>query len=79
MLGHVAPIPWRSKEAEAALNGQVVNEAVATAASRAALQAAHDLGQNGYKIQIARVALRRAILQAGGLPVPPPHPGRVQP
>jgi xanthine dehydrogenase YagS FAD-binding subunit len=79
VLGHVAPIPWRSKEAEAALNGQVVNEAVATAASRAALQAAHDLGQNGYKIQIARVALRRAILQAGGLPVPPPHPGRVQP
>jgi xanthine dehydrogenase YagS FAD-binding subunit len=79
VLGHVAPIPWRSKEAESALSGQVVNEAVATAASQAALQTAHNLGQNGYKIQIARVALRRAILQAAGLPVPPPHPSEVQP
>jgi xanthine dehydrogenase YagS FAD-binding subunit len=79
VLGSVAPIPWRSKEAESALGGQVVNEDVATAASGAALQAAHNLGQNGYKIQIARVALRRAILQAAGLPVPPPHPSKVQP
>jgi xanthine dehydrogenase YagS FAD-binding subunit len=79
VLGSVAPIPWRSKEAESALGGQVVNEDVTTAASQAALQAAHNLGQNGYKIQIARVALRRAILQAAGLPVPPPHPSQVQP
>jgi xanthine dehydrogenase YagS FAD-binding subunit len=79
VLGSVAPIPWRSKEAESALGGQVVNEDVATAASGAALQAARNLGQNGYKIQIARVALRRAILQAAGLPVPPPHPSQVQP
>src|ERR1700730_11263295 len=77
VLGSVAPIPWRSKEAESGLSGQVVNEDVATAASHAALQAAHNLGQNGYKIQIARVALRRAILQAAGLPVPPPHPSKV--
>jgi xanthine dehydrogenase YagS FAD-binding subunit len=79
VLGTVASIPWRSKEAESALAGQVVNEAVATAASGAALQAARSLGQNGYKIQIARVALKRAILQAAGLPVPPPHPSQVQP
>lgn len=78
VLGSVAPIPWRSKEAESALSGQVVNEEVATTASHAALQAAHDLGRNGYKIQIARVALRRAILQAAGLPVPPPHPSKAQ-
>jgi hypothetical protein len=52
---------------------------VATAASGAALQPARNLGQNGYKIQIARVALKRAILQAAGLPVPPPHPSQVQP
>jgi xanthine dehydrogenase YagS FAD-binding subunit len=77
VLGSVAPIPWRSKEAESALSGQAVNEELATAASQAALQAAHNLGQNGYKIQIARVALRRAILQAAGLPVPPPHPSEV--
>jgi xanthine dehydrogenase YagS FAD-binding subunit len=74
MLGHVAPIPWRAKEAEAALIGKVIDATVAAAAGQAALQTARSLGQNGYKIQIARVALSRAIQQAAGLPVPPAHP-----
>ena len=78
VLGHVAPIPWRSKEAEAALIGKVIDEDVAVAASRAALQPSRSLGQNGYKIQIARVALGRAIMQASGMTVPPPHPTGVQ-
>ena len=30
VLGGVAPIPWRSKETEAALNGKRITEAVAT-------------------------------------------------
>ena len=70
VLGHVAPIPWRSKEAEAALIGKAIDERVAAAASEAALQPARNLGQNGYKIQIARVALKRAILQAAGVNCP---------
>ncbi len=78
VLGHVAPIPWRSKEAEAALIGQVVTDELATFASHAALEGARNLGQNGYKIQVARVALRRAILQAAGKVVPPSHPSAVQ-
>jgi xanthine dehydrogenase YagS FAD-binding subunit len=78
VLGHVAPIPWRSKEAEAALIGKVIDEDVAVAASKAALQPSRSLGQNGYKIQIARVALCRAIMQASGMTVPPPHPTGVQ-
>ena len=78
VLGHVAPIPWRSKEAEAALIGKVIDEDVAAAASQVALQPSRNLGQNGYKIQIARVALRRAIMQASGIVAPPPHPKGVQ-
>jgi xanthine dehydrogenase YagS FAD-binding subunit len=78
VLGHVAPTPWRSKEAEAALVGKVIDADVAAAASQAALQPALSLGQNGYKIQIARVALSRAIQQAAGMTVPPPHPAGPQ-
>lgn len=64
VMGHVAPIPWRSPEAEAALVGKIINEDVAQAAGAAAVANAKDLGRNGYKIQIARVVVKRAILAA---------------
>jgi xanthine dehydrogenase YagS FAD-binding subunit len=67
MLGHVAPVPWRAREAEAVLVGQKVTAAVAGRAAEAAVKPAKSLGQNAYKIQIARVAAERAILQAIGL------------
>jgi xanthine dehydrogenase YagS FAD-binding subunit len=74
VLGHVAPTPWRASEAEAALRGQTINAAVAEAASRAAMSTARSLGQNGYKITVARVCVKRAILGAAGFDVPSPHP-----
>ena len=74
VLGHVAPVPWRSKEAEAALVGKVIDEQIASSASNAGLQPARNLGQNGYKVQVARVALKRAILEAAGVKVPSVHP-----
>jgi xanthine dehydrogenase YagS FAD-binding subunit len=64
LLGHVAPVPWRSPEAEAALVGKPISEEVARAAGNAAVANAKSLGNNGYKIQLARVALTRAILAA---------------
>ncbi|MFY9610265.1 MAG: xanthine dehydrogenase family protein subunit M [Blastocatellia bacterium] len=64
VLGHVAPVPWRSKEAETALVGKAVTEETAKAAGDAAVTGAKSLSGNGYKIQLARVAVRRAILQA---------------
>jgi xanthine dehydrogenase YagS FAD-binding subunit len=73
VLGHVAPVPWRSNEAEAALIGKVIDEQVASDASNAALEPARNLGQNGYKVQVARVALKRAILEAAGVNVPSMH------
>lgn len=64
VLGHVAPTPWRSEAAEAALAGKPVNEQTATAAAEAAVNAAKPLSKNGYKIQLAKTAVKRAILAA---------------
>jgi len=66
ILGHVAPVPWKSAEAEAAMTGKSLNEESANAAAQAALAGAKPLSQNQYKVQVARVALKRAILKAGG-------------
>ena len=64
VLGYVAPTPWPSPEAEQALAGQPINADTAQKAAEAALTNAKPLSQNSYKIQLARVALKRAILKA---------------
>ena len=66
VLGHVAPTPWLSPDAEAALKGQAANDATAQKAAEAALRNAKPLSQNAYKVQLARVAVKRAILKAAG-------------
>jgi len=66
VLGHVAPTPWLSSEAETALKGQNLSEQTAQKAAEAALSGAKPLRQNGYKVQLARVAVKRAILKAAG-------------
>ncbi|HUJ40498.1 MAG TPA: FAD binding domain-containing protein [Candidatus Acidoferrales bacterium] len=65
VLGHVAPIPWRSPEAERALAGKALNEETAAKAGETAVHNAHPLSGNKYKVQLARVAVKRAILAAG--------------
>jgi xanthine dehydrogenase YagS FAD-binding subunit len=64
VMGYVAPVPWPSPEAEQTLKGQPVNEDTAQRAAEAALKNAKPLSQNAYKVQLARVAVRRAILKA---------------
>ena len=68
VMGAVAPVPWRSQPAETALAGKPINEETATAAAEAAVRDARPLSQNAYKIQVAKTAVKRAILEAGGLP-----------
>jgi xanthine dehydrogenase YagS FAD-binding subunit len=67
VLGAVAPIPWRSPEAEAVLEGQAVTDAIALKAAEAALATATPMTQNAYKVQVARTAVKRAILHAAGV------------
>jgi xanthine dehydrogenase YagS FAD-binding subunit len=62
VLGHVAPVPWRAREAEKSLEGRTLNEATATEAGDAAVRGAKPFSHNAYKIQLARVAVKRALL-----------------
>lgn len=67
VLGHVAPIPWVSQEAAQVLEGKTITEATADLAAKAAVAKAKSLGRNAHKIQLARIAVKRAILRAGGI------------
>ena len=64
VLGHVAPTPWVSFDAGQMLAGREITEATAQAAGDAAVAAATPLSENGYKVQIARTAVKRALLRA---------------
>jgi xanthine dehydrogenase YagS FAD-binding subunit len=64
VLGHVAPIPWRATAAEKVLAGKALGAAAADAASQAAVEGATPLSMNAYKVQLARVAVKRALLEA---------------
>ena len=66
VLGYVAPVPWLSAEAEKAITGQPVNKDTAQKAADAALVKASPLSHNAYKVKLAKVAVSRAILKAGG-------------
>lgn len=65
-LGQVAPIPWVASAAAQSLVGQQINEQTAAIAGLEALAGARALSQNQYKIQLAQVAVKRAILRAAG-------------
>lgn len=64
VLGGVAPIPWRSKEAEAVLKGKPIDDQTALAAGTAAVQEAKPLAKNAYKVTLAKNAVRMALLEA---------------
>lgn len=63
-LGHVAPTPWNAAEAAQFLIGKTISEDVAAEAGKIAVANAKALSRNAYKIQLAQVAVKRAILQA---------------
>jgi len=66
VMGHVAPIPWTASAAEHSLIGKSIDETSAQAAADEAVQGAQPLSQNGYKVQLAKVAVKRALLAAAG-------------
>lgn len=68
VLGQVAPRPWESREASECLIGQPINPDSAETAGRLAVAAASPLKDNQFKVQLAAVAVKRAILKAAGLP-----------
>jgi xanthine dehydrogenase YagS FAD-binding subunit len=66
VLGHVAPVPWIADDAAKSLVGQAIDAASAEKAGAAAVAGAQPLSQNGYKVQLAKVAVKRALLAAAG-------------
>jgi NADPH-dependent glutamate synthase beta subunit-like oxidoreductase/CO/xanthine dehydrogenase FAD-binding subunit len=62
VLGAVAPVPLRIKEAEDFLKGKEVNQEVAEKAAIIAVKGAIPLARNDYKVQITRTLVKRSIL-----------------
>jgi len=65
-LGGVAHKPWRMPLAERALIGQPLSEGSAAHAADVLLAHAVDQGHNGFKIELARRSIQRALLNAAG-------------
>jgi xanthine dehydrogenase YagS FAD-binding subunit len=63
VLGAVAPVPWRSNRAEAALMGKPLNETTLQDAARAAIVGAAPLSDNGYKVGLVQTLVRRTLAQ----------------
>ena len=66
VLGHVAPVPWVSDQAATLLDGKSIDESVAAQCGEAAASGATPLSRNGYKVQLVKVAVKRALLAASG-------------
>jgi xanthine dehydrogenase YagS FAD-binding subunit len=64
VLGHVAPTPWVASKAEQLLVGKSVNDSLAEEAGKAAVDGANPLSGNAYKVRLASVAVKRALLEA---------------
>lgn len=67
VLGHVAPTPWVTDEAARTIVGRRIDHHLAESAGLAAVARATPLSENEYKVQLAKVAVKRAILLAAGL------------
>jgi xanthine dehydrogenase YagS FAD-binding subunit len=67
VLGQVAPMPWVALTAAELLKGKRIDAALAAQAGEAAVHNAVALEKNRYKIQLARVAVKRALIAAAGI------------
>ncbi|AEG91553.1 FAD binding domain-containing protein [Ramlibacter tataouinensis] len=63
-LGGPVAVPWRAREAEAALAGRPLTEANALAAARAAFAGARPREHNAFRIPLGEQTLVRALMQA---------------
>jgi xanthine dehydrogenase YagS FAD-binding subunit len=61
VLGGVAPVPWRSKEAEQVLVNRKLAEDTMIKTSEAALAEARPLRDNKYKVPLAKGLIRKAL------------------
>jgi xanthine dehydrogenase YagS FAD-binding subunit len=63
VLGGVAPIPWRSQEAENALIGKPLDAQSAQLVAETAMIKARPLRDNHYKVDLSKAVIRGALLR----------------
>jgi xanthine dehydrogenase YagS FAD-binding subunit len=66
VLGGVATFPYRSREAEDLLRSKSISDAAVAEAAEAALELAKPLKMNGYKVDLSKTLVRRALLSLAG-------------
>jgi len=66
VLSGAAPVPWRSREAEAVVTGERIDPEVAARAGEAAMENARPLDQNGYKVPLFQGVIEEELLAAAG-------------
>jgi xanthine dehydrogenase YagS FAD-binding subunit len=66
-LDGVAHKPWRAESAERALAGQNLSRGTFESAATEALRGAKPLRENGFKVEMAKRAIVRALSSAGGI------------
>jgi xanthine dehydrogenase YagS FAD-binding subunit len=63
VLGGVAPTPWRLPKVEQLLAGQRITPELAARAGDAAIEGAHPLSKNAYKLPMTKALVRRTVLE----------------
>ena len=62
VLGAAAPVPYRSVQAQQAMENKALNSENALAAAEAAMSIARPLSKNGYKVPLFKSIIKEAIL-----------------
>lgn len=62
-LGSISPKPWEPEKANAFLEGKSLTEEIAAQAAELALEGATAFEHNGYKIPMAKAAVRRTLMK----------------
>lgn len=63
VLGGVAPVPWRSTDAEREVEGKTLAATTIESAARAAVAGAHPLAHNEYKVALVIKLVRSALME----------------
>ena len=66
VLSGVAPVPWRSAQAEQALVGKALDAATASAAGAAAVKDAVAMADNEYKVPLVGGILEETLVALAG-------------
>ncbi len=65
VLSGAAPVPWRAREAEAAIAGRSLNAATCREAAIAAMREARPLKRNGYKVPLLTGLIEEELAKLG--------------